>query len=123
MKYAVTATTGKFGQLTVKYLSQLISSKDIIVIARNREKAEKLFPDFEKRVGDYGNQVSITGALQGINRILFISSQLGGKVDRKVQYQNMINSIQTNQLNFAAYTSFAQAHSLTTPLAQDHKLT
>lgn len=123
MKYAVTAATGNFGQLAVRYLSQLISSKDIVIIARNRKKAEKLFPDFEIRVGDYDNQASITEALQGIERVLFISSQPGGKVERKVQHQNVVNAIQLNQVNFVAYTSFANAQSSLAPLAQDHKLT
>ncbi len=123
MKYAVTAATGNFGQLAVKYLSQLTSSKDIVVIARNREKAEKLFPNFEIRIGDYDKQTSITKVLQGIDRVLFISSQPGGKVDRKVQHQNVVNAIQANHVNFVAYTSFAHAQSSPTPLAQDHKLT
>ena len=111
MKYAVTAATGNFGQLAVKYLSQLTSSKDIVVIARNREKAEKLFPNFEIRIGDYDKQTSITEALQGIDRVLFISSQPGGKVDRKVQHQNVVNAIQANHVSFVAYTSFAHAKS------------
>lgn len=123
MKYAVTAATGNFGQLAVKYLSQLTGSKNIVVIARNREKAEKLFPNFEIRIGDYDKQTSITEALQGIDRVLFISSQPGGKVDRKVQHQNVVNAIQANPVSFVAYTSFAHAQSSPTPLAQDHKLT
>ncbi len=49
MKYAVTAATGNFGLLAVNYLSKLVDQKDIIVIARNKQKAQQLFPDFEIR--------------------------------------------------------------------------
>ena len=44
MIYAISAATGHFGQAAVKYLRQTVDVKDIIVIARNEAKAQKLFP-------------------------------------------------------------------------------
>ena len=46
MKYAVTAATGNFGQAAVKTLSELTDKSNIVVIARNQEKTNKLFPNF-----------------------------------------------------------------------------
>ena len=123
MKYAVTAATGNFGLLAVNYLSKLVDQKDIIVIARNKQKAQQLFPDFEIRKGNYDSAEEMTDALKGIDRVLFISSQPGGPVERNVQHQNVVSALQKNHVSFVAYTSFANAQSSKTALAADHKLT
>lgn len=43
MKYAVTAATGNLGQAAVKELNKLAGAENVIVIARNTDKAAKLF--------------------------------------------------------------------------------
>ncbi|USS88021.1 hypothetical protein M3M39_00600 [Fructilactobacillus hinvesii] len=44
MKYAITAATGRFGQLVVNQLLDKVPFRDIVIIARNLEKAHQLFP-------------------------------------------------------------------------------
>lgn len=123
MKYAVTAATGNFGQAAVKALSQLTDKRNIVVIARNQEKAAKLFPGFDVRQGDYGDIDSMSNALSGINRVLFVSSQPGGQVSCDVQHKNVVQALQNAGVDFVAYTSFPDAQNSVSALAGDHKMT
>lgn len=123
MKYAVTAATGNFGQVAVKALSQLTDKRNIVVIARNQEKAAKLFPGFDVRQGDYGDIDSMSNALSGINRVLFVSSQPGGQVSCDVQHKNVVQALQNAGVDFVAYTSFPDAQNSVSALAGDHKMT
>ena len=63
MKYAITAATGNFGQTAVKELLKLVDAKDVVVVARNLEKAQELFPEVEIRHGSYDSVESMTNAL------------------------------------------------------------
>ncbi|MCE2138449.1 SDR family NAD(P)-dependent oxidoreductase, partial [Streptococcus thermophilus] len=53
MKYAVTAATGKFGQSAVSTLNAKVGAENVLVIARNQDKAAQLFPDNPIRIGNY----------------------------------------------------------------------
>ena len=123
MKYAVTAATGNFGQAAVKALGKLTDKSNIIVIARNQEKANKFFPDFEVREGNYDDVDSMTKALNGVDRVLFISSQPGGKVSRDIQHKHVVQALQNAGVDFVAYTSFPDAQNSVSALAADHKMT
>lgn len=125
MKYAITAATGNFGQTAVKELLNLTTNDDeIIAIARNTAKAKQLLPAVvEIRQGDYADKASMETALQGVDRLLFISSQPGGAVARDVQHQNVIQALTAAKVKFVAYTSFPNAQASTSALAGDHQLT
>lgn len=123
MKYAVTAATGNFGQNAVKDLAAKVGAENVVVIARNTDKAQKLFPDYEVRQGDYGDQASMTTALNGIDKALFISSQPGGEVARDQQHRNVVAALKNAGVAFVAYTSFPDAQNSASALAADHKLT
>ncbi|WP_294975599.1 NAD(P)H-binding protein [uncultured Leuconostoc sp.] len=123
MKYAITAATGHFGQLAYHYLQELVDIKDIVVIARNLEKAQELFAGADVRQADYDDTDSMTRALAGVDRVLFISSQPGGPVPREAQHQNVIDALVANNVSFVAYTSFAKADQSISALASDHLTT
>lgn len=123
MTYAVTAATGNLGQAAVKELNKLVGAENVIVIARNTDKATKLFLNNEVRHGDYEDKSSMIDALKGIDCILFISSQPSGKVDRATAHANVVDALKENNIKFVAYTSFPDAQNSTTPLATDHRLT
>ncbi|WP_251545963.1 NAD(P)H-binding protein [Limosilactobacillus caecicola] len=123
MKYAVTAATGNFGQTAVKTLNDLVGADNVIAVVRNTEKGNKLFPQNEVRQGDYDNAASIKDALQGVDRVLFISSQPGGKVDRATAHKNVVDALKANDVKFVAYTSYPHAQDAKSPLASDHKVT
>lgn len=123
MKYAITAATGHFGQNAVKVLADKVGKDKLVVIARDQAKADKLFPGFEIRQGNYDDQASMATALKGIDKVLFISSQPGGKVDRATQHRNVVNALKAAGVSFVAYTSFPDAQNSVSALAADHKLT
>lgn len=123
MKYAVTAATGNFGQAAVKQLNELVGADNVIVIARNAEKGKKLFPNNEVRQGDYDDKQSMIDALKGVDRVLFISSQPGGKVDRATAHKNVVEALKEDGVKFVAYTSFPKADTSNSALAGDHRET
>lgn len=123
MNYAVTAATGNFGQKAVKKLNELVGAENVTVIARNTEKATKLFPNNVVKHGDYEDAASMEEALQGVDRVLFISSQPGGKVDRATAQKNVVDAMKKDGVKFVAYTSFPNAQKSSTPLADDHRVT
>lgn len=122
-KFAITAATGKFGQTAVKELNKLVGADNVVVIARNLEEGKELFPNNEIRHGDYEDLDSMNSALKGINRVLFISSQPGGKISRSEAQANVVEAMKNNGVKFVAYTSFPYAQNSKTPLAEDHRNT
>lgn len=122
-KFAITAATGKFGQTAVKELNKLVGADNVVVIARNLEEGKELFPNNEIRHGDYEDLDSMNSALKGIDRVLFISSQPGGKIPRSEAQANVVEAMKNNGVEFVAYTSFPDAQNSKTPLAEDHRNT
>lgn len=121
MKYAITAVTGHFGQTAMKTLAELVSTNDIIGLARNTEKASKIVPEgVNVRPGDYNDVDTLTESLKGIDRLLFISSQPGGDVPRAQQHLNVIEAAKKAGVKWIGYTSFPHADQAVGALASDH---
>ncbi len=125
MKYAVTGSTGHFGQQAVPYLDKISGADDtVIALARNTEKANQLFSeDVEVRPGSYENVDELTESLKSVDRLLFISSQPGAKMPRIQQHKNVIQAAKNAGVQFIAYTSFPHADTTAAPLAADHQAT
>ncbi|WP_429970365.1 NmrA family NAD(P)-binding protein [Fructilactobacillus sp. Tb1] len=124
MKYAVTAATGRFGERAVLKLLSLVSFNDIVVIARDVEKAKKMYPTaVEIRQGDYDDEKSMEKAFDGIDRVLFISSQPNARHPRVAQHKNVVTAAANAGVKFVAYTSFPHANTSDAPLAEDHRKT
>ncbi|WP_057824911.1 SDR family oxidoreductase [Lentilactobacillus sunkii] len=123
MKYAVTGATGKFGQTVIKVLAENVDNADIIALARDTEKAEKLLPGIEVRPGSYDSEETLEKSLKGVDKLLLISSIPGQKVSRIQQHKNVINAAKKAGVRFIAYTSFPHADKAKSSLAIDHKNT
>ncbi|WP_125607449.1 NAD(P)H-binding protein [Lapidilactobacillus bayanensis] len=125
MKYAITAATGKFGTIAVQKLLQLVNENDqVIAIVRNFAKAQQVLPsEVILREADYNDEQSMTSALQGVDHVLFISSQPGGSLPRSEQQRNVVKALTQAKVKFVAYTSFPHAQTAVDSLAADHKLT
>lgn len=123
-KYAITGVTGHFGQNAVKKLVELVPATDVVALARNTQKAQAIVPNgVEVRPGDYSDVDQLTESLQGIDKLLFISSQPGGKVARATQHKNVVTAAKNAGIKYIAYTSFPHADTATAPLAEDHQMT
>lgn len=124
MKYAVTAATGHFGERVVLKLLSLVSFNDIVVIARDIEKAKKMYPTaVEIRQGDYNDEKMMEKAFAGIDRVLFISSQPNARHPRVAQHKNVVTAAANAGVKYLAYTSFPHADISEAPLAEDHRAT
>lgn len=122
--YAITGVTGHFGQNALKELAKLVPATDIVALARNTKKAQQIVPDgVEVRSGDYTDVIQLSKSLQGVDRLLFVSSQPGGPIPRLTQHQNVIAAAKEAKVGYIAYTSFLHADLAKAGLASDHKAT
>lgn len=122
--YAITGATGHFGSRAIQTLTQLVPANEIVAIARNVEKAKNELPDgITIRQADYDDPATLSTALQGVDKLLLVSSQPGGSVPRQTQHQNVIDAAKQDGVGFIAYTSFAHIETAQSPLADDHRYT
>jgi NAD(P)H dehydrogenase (quinone) len=105
--YAITSVTGRFGRVAVKELAQLVPATDIVALARNTDKAAALVPaGVTVRAGDYTQPAELVQSLQGVDKLLFVSSIPSRVMPRPQQHQNVIDAAKQAGVSFIAYTSF-----------------
>ena len=110
---AITGATGQLGQLVIEELLKTVPASQIVAIVRNPAKAEALSNQgIVVRQGDYTDQAAFTTALNGVDKLLLISSSEVGQ--RSTQHQNVINAAKAAGVKFIAYTSLL--HADTSPL-------
>ncbi len=84
-----------------------------MAIVRNPAKAQSLSQQgVVVRQADYSDEAALTAALQGVDKLLLISSSEVGQ--RAVQHRNVINAAKAAGVTFIAYTSLL--HADTSPL-------
>ncbi len=67
---------------------------------------------------DYSDEAALTAALQGVDKLLLISSSEVGQ--RAVQHRNVINAAKAAGVKFIAYTSLLHADTSPLGLAAEH---
>ena len=113
IRIAITGATGQLGQLVIEELLKTVPASQIVAIVRNPAKAEALSNQgIVVRQGDYTDQAAFTTALNGVDKLLLISSSEVGQ--RAAQHQNVINAAKAAGVKFIAYTSLL--HADTSPL-------
>ncbi|WP_342469299.1 SDR family oxidoreductase [Ureibacillus sp. FSL K6-3587] len=122
MKYLVTSATGDLAGRAVKHLKNFVPVSDIVVTVRSEEKAGTFREQgLEVRIADFLDKESLVKAFQGINRVLFVSSN--DLATRKQQHQNVVEALKEAGVEFVVYTSAPNAQNSTLIVAPDHKLT
>ncbi|MBD1259292.1 SDR family oxidoreductase [Maribacter polysiphoniae] len=119
MKIAITGATGQLGSIVVEQLKNRVSADHIVALARNTEKASAL--GVEVREFDYSKPEILTGALQGIDRLLLISGSELGR--RAVQHINVINAAKEAGVTWIVYTSLLHLETSSLNLAGEHLAT
>lgn len=110
---AITGATGQLGQLVIEDLLRTVPASQIVAIVRNPAKAAALSQQgVIVRQGDYSDEAALTTALQGVDKLLLISSSEVGQ--RAAQHRNVINAAKAAGVAFIAYTSLL--HADTSPL-------
>lgn len=105
---AITGATGQLGQHVIESLLKTVSASQIVAIVRNAAKATALRQQgITVREADYNNEAAFTTALQGIDKLLLISSSEVGQ--RSAQHRNVINAAIAADVKFIAYTSLLHA--------------
>lgn len=110
---AITGATGQLGHHVIEQLLKTVPASQIVAIVRNPAKAGALSQQgIDVRQADYADQAAFTSALQGVEKLLLISSSEVGQ--RAPQHQNVINAAKAAGVKFIAYTSLL--HADTSPL-------
>lgn len=105
---AITGATGQLGQHVIEELLKTVPASQIVAIVRNPAKAEALRQQgIVVRQADYTDEAAFTTALNGVDKLLLISSSEVGQ--RAVQHQNVINAAKAAGVKFIAYTSLLHA--------------
>ncbi|EBA6814832.1 SDR family oxidoreductase [Salmonella enterica] len=116
---AITGATGQLGQHVIESLLKTTSASHLVVIARNPKKAAPLsLRGIAVRQADYANEAALTTALQGIDKLLLISSSEVGQ--RTAQHRNVIQAAIAAKVKFIAYTSLLHADKSPLALADEH---
>ncbi|MCI7299906.1 MAG: NAD(P)H:quinone oxidoreductase [Shigella dysenteriae] len=116
---AITGATGQLGQYVIESLMKTVPASQIVAIVRNPAKAQALTAQgITVRQADYSDEAALTSALQGVEKLLLISSSEVGQ--RAPQHRNVINAAKTAGVKFIAYTSLLHAGKSPLGLADEH---
>lgn len=122
MKIAVTAASGQLGAAIVKATAEVVSSANVVALARTPSKAEHL--GVEVRLGDYDDRDQLTSSLQGIDALLIVSG-MDAPEKRIEQHRNVIEAAKAAGVKKLVYTSVQGAEEGTafSPVIQSNRQT
>lgn len=114
MTLAVSAATGQLGRLV---LAGLEGRADVVALARDPAKASDL--GFPVRAADYAKAETLVPALDGVARLLLISSSEVGQ--RAAQHRNVLEAARAAGVGQVIYTSLLHADRSPLSLAEEHR--
>ena len=119
----ITGATGHLGQLTIQaLLDRGTPAAEIAALVRSPEKATDLAAKgVQVRRADYNQPQTLDSALQGIDKLLLISSN--DVADRATPQRNVVEAAKRAGVGLLAYTSILRADTAKMTMAEDHKAT
>lgn len=120
---AITGATGHLGRLTIQALLQRgVPAHQIVALVRDPAKAADLTEQgVQVRQADYHQPDTLRSALQGIQKLLLISTSDFN--DRVGQHRNVVEAAREAGVGLLAYTSGLNMDISTALLTGDHKTT
>ena len=120
---AVTGATGHLGRLTLQALIKRgVPAGNLVALVRDPAKAADLAAQgIQVRQADYRQPDTLSAALNGVNRLLLISSN--DFDDRVWQHRHVIDAARNAGVDLIAYTSLLNADRSGMILAGDHQAT
>jgi NAD(P)H dehydrogenase (quinone) len=105
-RIAVTGASGKLGAATIgSLLERRVAPRDIVAVVRDPAKGAALAArDVQVRSGNYTDPASLEKALQGVDRLAFISTSALGD-ERMLQHRNVVNAARAAGVRHIFYTS------------------
>lgn len=120
--YAVTGATGQLGRLVVDALLRRVPADRVAALVRDPAKADDLqAKGVTVREADYDRPETLRAALDGVDRVLLISSDAVSI--RARQHQEVIDAAKAAGVELLAYTSMLHADATPAKLAAEHKAT
>ncbi len=102
-KLLITGATGHLGTATIRQLLQKTSADKIVAFARDEHKAKDLIAKgVEVRYGNFDDPDSLEKAVQGIDKVLLISTV---DIHRYQQHKNVVDAAKKAGVRRIAYTS------------------
>ena len=122
-KIAITGSTGHLGRLAIDEVLKLgVPADRIVAFARDPGKAADLSESgIEVRDADYSRPATLEAALEGVERLLLVSSNEVGQ--RFAQHKNVIEAAKKAGVKLIAYTSLLRADTSSMALAEEHRAT
>ena len=116
----VTGASGQLGRLIVANLIQRgTPANQIVAAVRSSEKAQDLAEQgIIVRQADYTDTASLTTAIEGVKRVVLVSSSEVGQ--RAPQHKNLIQAAKDAKVELLAYTSILDAQNSPLALAAEH---
>ena len=116
---AITGATGQLGRLVIQSLLKTVPAAQIVAAVRSPDKAQDLAAlGVQVRKADYTQPGTLDAALQGVSKLLLISSSEVGQ--RTAQHKAVIDAAQRAKVQLLAYTSVLRADSSLLGLAAEH---
>ena len=113
----ITGASGQLGRLVVQQLLERgVAAADIVAGARQPESIADLGVRTVEL--DYDRPSTVAAALEGVDRVLLVSSNAIGR--RAEQHQVVIDAAAAAGVELLAYTSLFQATGSPLPLAAEH---
>ena len=120
--YAVTGATGQLGRHVLDLLLETTPPGQVVALARDPAKlADYAARGVVVRRFDYDAPQTLASALEGVERLLLISSNEVGK--RAPQHRAVIEAAKAAGVSFIAYTSLLRADVSPLNLTVEHRVT
>lgn len=101
----VTGATGQLGAATVEHLLKHTEANTIVALARDENKATVLKEKgVEVRIGDFDDRDALDKAMQGIDKVLLISTI---DPNRYQQHQNVVDAAKKAGVQHIVYTGIS----------------
>ncbi|BES87023.1 NAD(P)-dependent oxidoreductase [Pectobacterium araliae] len=119
---AITGASGQLGRLVIAQLLETVPASDIIALVRDVNKVADLSAlGVQVKAADYNQPAALASALQGVDKVLLISSSEVGQ--RAAQHRNVIEAAAKAGVKLLAYTSLLHAGKSPLALAEEHRQT
>ena len=119
---AITGASGQLGRLVIENLLTRHPADHLVAVVRDPAKVADLQArGVQVRVADYNHPEALVAALQGVHKLLLISSSEVGQ--RVSQHRHVITAAQQAGVGLVAYTSLLHADRSPLGLAQEHRET
>ena len=119
---AITGASGQLGRLVIDSLLTSVPASELVALVRNPASVSDLKDKgINVRQADYTQPDTLITALQGVDKLLLISSSEVGQ--RLVQHQNVIEAAKETGVSLLAYTSILHADTSPLGLADEHRAT